>query len=217
MSTVSPAAFSNLRRSIRRRGGKRQKRISAILRGFSHRTETEPTIEELSLAFDTRAFGAFFILFGGLNLVPLPPGASLFFGLPLMLFTIQLAIGRHRLWLPKRVRRMRLSPATLAALMKKVGPPLRWIERLARYRYWPEPERPLLIAVGWFCFVMAALVTIPFPLTNMAPGVAIAIAGVAITARDGLWLVGSAVVGVGSVLFLVGVYGAAVLALMQIL
>ncbi|HEY9055891.1 MAG TPA: exopolysaccharide biosynthesis protein [Aurantimonas sp.] len=213
---MSPAAFSNIRRSLRRRGAKRQRRISAILRGYTHRDPTGPTLGELSQAFDTRAYGAFFILLGGLNLIPLPPGASLLFGIPLMLFALQLAIGRHRLWLPDRVHRIRLSADTLGMGMRKIGPTLRWIERLARHRYWPEPEWVLLVAVGWFCFLMAALVALPFPLTNMAPGVAVALAGVAITARDGLWLIASIVLGLASGLVLAGVYGAAALAVMQI-
>ena len=220
--TVSPLDLSSLRRSRRRRGqgGKRQRRISAILRSFSNKREAvqdHPTIGDLSQAFDTRAFGAFFVLFGGLNLVPLPPGASTIFGLPLILFALQLAIGRHRLWLPDKVRMIRLKPETLRTLMNRVGPLIRRAERLARHRVWPQPERVLLSAVGWMCLFLAVIVAIPFPLTNMAPGVAIALAGIAITARDGLWLIAAVLLGVASVLFLVFVYGAAVLALINIL
>ncbi len=215
-SNVSPAAFSNMRKSLKRRSGNRQRRISAILRGFSHGNRPSPTIGEMSLAFDTRAFGAFFILFGGLNLIPLPPGASLFFGLPLILFTVQLAVGRHRLWLPERVRHIRISPERLAKVVAKIGPGLRRVERLARHRYWPEPEWVVLSATGWFCFVMAVIVAIPFPLTNMFPGVAIALAGIAISARDGLWLAAAVLLGLAATAFLAGVYGMAVLALLQI-
>lgn len=215
-SNVSPAAFSNMRKLLKRPDGARQRRISAILRGFSHGDRPSPTIGEMSLAFDTRAFGAFFILFGGLNVVPLPPGASLVFGLPLILFTLQLAVGRHRLWLPKRVRRISISPERLSKVMAKIGPGLRRVERLARRRYWPEPEWVVLSATGWFCFIMAVIVAIPFPLTNMFPGIAIALAGVAISARDGLWLAAAVILGVAATAFLAGVYGMAVLALLQI-
>lgn len=201
----------------RRSNGPRQRRISAILRGFTHKGQAHPTIDDLSRAFDTRAFGAFFILFGGINLVPLPPGGSFLFGVPLLLFTIQLAIGRHRLWLPGRVRRARISPEILATVMGKIGPHLRKVERLARHRYWPQPEKAVLCAVGWFAFLMAVLVAIPMPLTNMIPGVSIALSGIAISARDGLWLVASVVVGLGSMVLLAGVYGAALAALLHFL
>ncbi|MDE0923361.1 MAG: exopolysaccharide biosynthesis protein [Aurantimonas coralicida] len=213
-SSVSPAVFSSLRQSLRRRGAKRQKRISAILRGLSHRNRAGATIGELSQAFDTRSFGAFFILFGGLNLVPLPPGASIFLGLPLVLFTLQLAVGRHRLWLPERIRKIRITSEMLGRVVTRIGPMLRRIERLARHRYWPEPEWLLLSGIGWFCFVMSILIAIPFPLTNMFPGVSVAIAGIAITARDGLWLIASILVGIASTIFLLSVYGAAALAVM---
>nr|WP_210345419.1 exopolysaccharide biosynthesis protein [Jiella flava] len=205
-----------MRHTLRNRGRSRQKRISAILRAHSHRNRRDPTIGELSQAFDTRAFGAFFILFGGLNLVPLPPPASFFIGLPLMFFTIQLAIGRHRLWLPESVQRMKLSPDRIALVMTKIGPALRWVERVARHRYWLEPERLLLSLVGWYCFVMAIIVAIPFPLSNLIPGISIAIVGVAISTRDGLWLIAALIVGVIGLAILGGVYGAALFTLLQL-
>ena len=61
---------------------------------------------------------------------------------------------------------------------------------------------------------MSILIAIPFPLTNMFPGVSVAIAGIAITARDGLWLIASILVGIASTIFLLSVYGAAALAVM---
>ncbi|NDW05032.1 exopolysaccharide biosynthesis protein [Jiella pacifica] len=213
---MPPGGFSSLRRAIRRQGGKRQKRISAILRTFSHTRREEPTIGELSQAFDTRAFGAFFILFGGLNLVPLPPPASFFIGLPLMFFTFQLAIGRHRLWLPNFVGRMRLSPDRIALVMDKIGPMLRRIERLARHRYWLEPERLLLPLLGWYSFIMATIVAIPFPLTNLIPGISVALVGVAISTRDGLWLAAALITGVIGIVVLGGFYGAAAFAVLQL-
>ncbi|MBP0614619.1 exopolysaccharide biosynthesis protein [Jiella mangrovi] len=212
---MSPGGFSSLRRAIRRQGGNRQKRISAILRTFSHRRSGEPTINELSQAFDTRAFGAFFILFGGLNLIPLPPPASFFIGLPLMFFTFQLAIGRPRIWLPNAVGRMKLSPDRIAQVMGKIGPMLRRIERLARHRYWMEPERLLLPILGWYSFVMATIVAIPFPLTNLLPGISVALVGVAISTRDGLWLGAALITGIIGIAALVGFYGAAAFAVLQ--
>ena len=61
---------------------------------------------------------------------------------------------------------------------------------------------------------MSSLIAIPFPLTHMFPGVSVAIAGIAITARDGLWLIASILVGIASTIFLLSVYGAAPLAVM---
>nr|WP_245396499.1 exopolysaccharide biosynthesis protein [Jiella sonneratiae] len=204
-----------MRHALRRRGAKRQKRISAILRTFSHRRREEPTINELSQAFDTRAFGAFFILFGGLNLIPLPPPASFFIGLPLMFFTFQLAIGRPRLWLPDFVGTKRLSPERIAQVMDKIGPMLRKIERLARHRYWLEPERLLLLILGWYSFIMATIVAIPFPLTNLIPGISVALVGVSISTRDGLWLAAALITGLIGLIVLGAFYGAAAFAIFQ--
>lgn len=211
---MSHVAAPSSRRFARRRIGKPQRRISAILRGLAASRREDMTVGDISTAFDARVFGAFFILFGGINAVPLPPGTTLLSGVPLVLVALQLAIGRQRLWLPERFRRLRLSPEMLAKVMKKIGPPLRRAERLARHRYWPDMDRPVVIAVGWFALVLAILVLSPIAGANMFPSIAIALLGVAITARDGFWLAAGVFVGLASIICLVIFYAAAVLALL---
>ncbi|SJZ51431.1 Uncharacterized conserved protein [Consotaella salsifontis] len=176
------------------------------------------TVGDLSAAFDGRVFGAFFILFGGFNLIPLPPGASLLSGLPLILISLQLALGRQSLWLPDRLRDTVVSRDILHRLSTRIGPPLRRVERLARPRLWPSSSEGFVaMAIGWLALVLAILVAIPMPFTNMFPGIAIALLGVALTARDGIWLAAALVVAAGSVVFLAGFYGAALMALLHFL
>nr|WP_306228760.1 exopolysaccharide biosynthesis protein [Aurantimonas sp. CSK15Z-1] len=173
-------------------------------------------VEDFSEAFGSRAFGAFLILFGGINAIPLPPGVPVVLGSGLMLVAFQMAIGRRRLWLPNRVRRLSLSPQTLRRLMERLGGPLRRVERLARPRYWPTADF-VAPAIGWMALILSFLVMLPFPFTNMIPGLAIALFGVAVTARDGLWLLAAILLGLGAVIFLAILYGGAVLALLAVL
>jgi hypothetical protein len=211
---VSPTILPRHRRRARPPGVKRQQRISAILRSFTDPSRTDTTLGDLNTAFGAQAFGAFFILLGGINLVP---GASLIATLPLLLVTAQLACGRRRLWLPEKIRRIPVSPDTLRRVMDKIGPSLRRIERYAQPRMWPFHDRIIEPVIGWMAFILAAIIAIPAVFTNMAPGIAVALLGVALTARDGAWLIAGIVVGVGSALFLVVVYGAALMALLHFL
>ncbi|MEF2071451.1 exopolysaccharide biosynthesis protein [Consotaella aegiceratis] len=203
--------------STRRTKQRTQRRISAILRDLAARRDGEHmTVGDLSTAFDGRVFGAFFILFGGFNLIPLPPGASLISGLPLILISLQLALGRRRLWLPERIRRARVSRDLLYRFSTRIGPMLRRLERLARPRFWPAGDVLVASAIGWLALALAVLVSIPMPFTNMFPGVAIALLGMALTARDGIWLAAATIVAAGSILFLAVFYGAALLAVLAI-
>ena len=112
-------------------------------------------------------------------------------------------------------RRMKLSPDRIAQVVDKIGPMLRRIERLARHRYWIEPERLVLPILGWYCFIMATIVAIPFPLSNLIPGISVALVGIAISTRDGLWLGAALVTGLIGLIVLAVVYGAALFAVLQ--
>ncbi|WP_102959035.1 exopolysaccharide biosynthesis protein [Mangrovicella endophytica] len=201
--------------SSKRRIRRPQRRISAILRGLSVGAGADITVGDIANAFDARAFGAFFILFGGMNAIPLPPGASLICGLPLCVVSLQLALGRRHLWLPERVRAMRFSRELLARVMARIGPPLRRAERLARHRYWPAEDKALSMAIGWFALFLSSLVLFPAPLTNMFPGIAVGFLGVALTVRDGLWLGAGVLLGIASIILLAVVYGGALYAFMH--
>lgn len=174
------------------------------------------TIEDISTAFGARAFGAFLILFGALNLIPLPPGASFVAGVPLVIVSLQLALGRKRLWLPERIRQLKLSPEVLGKVMARLGPPLRKIERLARHRMWPADDATLASIVGWFALILTVPVLIPAPLSNVLPGVGIALLGIGLTARDGLWIAAGFAAGIVALLALAIIYGAAIVALLRL-
>lgn len=173
------------------------------------------TLGDVSHAFDARAFGAFLILLGALNLIPLPPGASFIAGVPLIFVSSQLAIGRQRLWLPERIRSAKLSPAVLGKVMARIGKPLRRLERMARHRLWPSSDKAVAVAIGWFVLLLAVPVIIPAPLTNVLPGFGIVLIGIALSARDGVWLIAGVIAGILALVALAGVYAAAAFALLQ--
>ncbi|HMB11878.1 exopolysaccharide biosynthesis protein, partial [Saliniramus sp.] len=70
------------------------KRVSLVLRAV---IETAPgdtiSVREIIEAFGERAFGFVIILFSLPNCLPAPPGMNSVFGLPVLLFAVQLALG----------------------------------------------------------------------------------------------------------------------------
>lgn len=113
--------------------------LSTVLAELSQTAGKRVSLQELMTALSDRSFAALIILFAAPNLLPLPPGSSTVFGVPLILIASQLLIGRPRLWLPRWLRERSLDGRTFSRITAGIGPFLRRLETLARPRYWPPP------------------------------------------------------------------------------
>ena len=67
-------------------------------------------------------------------LLPLPPGASMVLALPLLMVAPQVMLGRTHLWLPKWLSRRHFDQTAIAKLIKRVLPPLEWVEGFGKPR-----------------------------------------------------------------------------------
>ena len=60
---------------------------------------------ELANRLQSRAWGGLLVIFAAINVIPLPPGASIFFAIPLIIVSAQMAFGRAIPWFPARIDR----------------------------------------------------------------------------------------------------------------
>jgi hypothetical protein len=137
-----------------------------------------------------------------MSLLPWPPGGKAVFSVPIMLLSLELAVQRQTVWLPRWLLRVSVSrEAYRKASGGRVLRSIRAIERLSR------PRLPILtgevadVITGIVCFVLAIMLALPVPLGDMLPALTIAIFGLAITQRDGLAVL---IGGIGTVIC--GVY-----------
>jgi hypothetical protein len=131
--------------------------------------------------------------------LPIPaPGISVIFGVPLILISAQLLIGRRRAWLPSRLERLSISRADFVAWVDRALPMLRRFEQIVRPRLGWFADDWALIPVGAICFVLALIITLPIPLGHMVPGAAISLMALGLIERDGL------VVGFGLIIAALG-------------
>ncbi len=148
-------------------------------------------------AFDGRAYGPLIVLFAAPNILPVAlPGISAILGVPLILLTAQLMLGRRRPWLPGFVRRRSLSRRDFERFVGKVVPRLRRIETWIRPRFLMAsgPVARRLIGAGGL--VLATIICLPVPLGNAIPGLSLVLMAVGLLGRDGLAVLGGALVGV---------------------
>jgi hypothetical protein len=165
------------------------KRVSLVLRAV---IETAPgdmiSVREIIEAFGERAFGFVIILFSLPNCIPAPPGMNSVFGIPVLLFAVQLALGFKKPWLPRRVLDKRFRVATFRKIIDAAEPKLRRVENLLRPRhtalFGPRGDR----LIGVFAVILAICVIVPLPGTNWVPSIALVILSMAILQEDGLVL-----------------------------
>lgn len=171
------------------------------------------TFSELASRLQSRAWGGILFIFAAINVVPLPPGLTTFFAIPLLLVSAQMVFGRKTPWFPARIERRGITKAELERLIGKI----RWVEvrierifkpRLARLTG-PTAAR----VIGLVCFLLSLVVAIPIPLLHHAPAASVALFGLALIYRDGALVIVAAIASVASVIIDALVIGSGVLAL----
>jgi len=144
------------------------------------------SVGELLERLDERAHGVLLLVLALPMCIPNIPGISTIFGLLMLAPAIQLMLGAHTLWLPKRVREWRVDCAALRRTLRVAGPPLKRIEYLIRPRWLPLTEFPFTIYVGFQTLIMALILILPIWGANLPPGFTVVLTALALLQRDGL-------------------------------
>jgi hypothetical protein len=146
------------------------------------------TLREALAHLGVRAYGPLLLICALPNTVPNVPGLSSLFGLPLLFFALQMALGRTP-WLPGFLADRGLDRSTLQLVSDKVRPWLVRADKAVRPRLLGLSSVAAERFLGVYVFVLAFAVALPVPLTNMVPAWAIAAIAIGVLTRDGLWIV----------------------------
>ena len=186
------------------------RRLSQVLRQLAETSAGPVTVEMIRDALGDRSFAALLVFCALLNLLPLPPGSTLLFGPPLILITVQMIAGHQTVWLPRSWLRRSVGLERFRSMIDRLAPQLERLERLVKPRRWPfESATTSDRVIGVIGLVLAIAVTLPIPLGNWLPAFAVAIIGLSLSERDGVFLALGTAVGVVSLLIIASVIGAA--------
>ena len=169
-------------------GSTDERRLSRVLVHLGESNAARISFDDILVALSERSFGALLILFSALNLVPLPPGTSTIFGIPLVLLSIQMLIGFEKPWFPAFVRRKSMEIETYRRFIARLEPLLLRFEKLARPRYWFVPQIIIERVVSIVALLMSMIVILPVPLINQMPALSIILLSIGLGEQDGLWL-----------------------------
>lgn len=143
------------------------------------------------------AFGAMLIVLAMPVSIPFLYGVPQVVSVPMMALAGQMVMGRKEPWLPQKMAARRLSKAALLQVAGGARKWFGWVERLARPRLRFLASKPAERVIGLLLLLFCASIMVPLPLTNTVPGIAVAIVGFGLLARDGLLIVPGLVLGVG--------------------
>ena len=171
------------------------------------------TFTELAAQLHSRAWGGLLFIFAAINVLPLPPGTSVFFAIPLMIVSAQMVLGRSSPWFPARIDRRGVRTSELERLIAKIQGFEARIERVLKPRLASLTGGTATRLIGAVCFLLALIAAVPIPLFHVAPAAAILLFGLALIYRDGALVIAAAVAAVLSLAVDVLLVGSGVAAL----
>ena len=186
---------------------KPQRASALLLSTLKEWPEETITINQLTAALGERAFGVVMLLFALPNCIPAPPGMNSVFGLPLLLYAVQLVRGRGTPWQPDFIAKRKFKRDTLIGMLEKAQPKLNRIEKLCSPRLTPlvgdTAERLLAIYIVLLCIC----IIIPLFGTNFIPAVGSALISIALIERDGLLAAIGVAIGLVGIILTIGIVG----------
>ncbi|MEH7829043.1 exopolysaccharide biosynthesis protein [Gemmobacter denitrificans] len=166
-----------------------RRRFSELLEQFAADHPGERvSVADLLHAMEGRAIAALLFIFAFPNILPTPPGLAAVLGLPLIYLSFQLMLGRQP-WLPRFIADRSMTRETFAMIVSRAMPVLNRAERMLRQRWWPLVSPMMERVLGGVCLALAVLLSLPIPLGNLMPSVAICVIALALLERDGFWVV----------------------------
>lgn len=157
--------------------------------------EENVSVGDVVEAIGDRGFGPLIFVTALLGASPLGgiPGVPTFFAIILILITVQILFGRWHFWLPSFLENRQVTAENLHRATRKARPVARRMDRWLGHRLANLVTRPAKILAA-LCVIALCLLVPPLeiiPFAAALPMLAIALIGLAFTARDGiLMLVG---------------------------
>jgi len=185
--------------------------LAAVLDGLSDNINRESELDGIRLgvllnAVGRRSYGPILLLLGLIAISPLTalPFTTSIVAAITLLIAGQMAIGLQRPWLPRAVLNIRLPRKMFFQFLDHARSRVDRIDGVVLHHRWTFMSVPLFVNLVALCICAAALITFPLsliPFAPMAPGIAIVLFGLGMTARDGLWLIAGILLTVGAFWF----------------
>lgn len=172
--------------------------LADVLDELSYNVNRDSSLNGIRLgvllsAVGRRSYGPLLLLTGLIAVSPLTvlPFTTSIVAAITLLIAGQMALGLKRPWLPKQVLDIRVPRKAFFAFLDRARPAVERLEGAVLRQRWSFMTVPIFVNLVALCVCAAALITFPLslvPFAPLAPGIAIVLFGLGMTARDGVWL-----------------------------
>jgi hypothetical protein len=189
-------------------------RTSEILRKLlEDESRKSFTIEEIVAGLGSRSLPASLMLFSIPEVLPIPlPGISAAVVIPTGIISYQMLRGKEEITLPKWLLERSVPRSAFAASIKAILPFLEKAEGKVRPRWRWASSPAAKRFIGFFVLLMAAIIALPIPFTNMPCAIAIFIIGLGLAERDGAMIALGILLGIA----LIGLIGVAAISILSL-
>lgn len=180
-------------RALARRKGALHEVLDELLGAVSDTAQEKVRVGALLSAVGRRTYGPLLLAVGLFAISPatIVPLMTSFTSVVILAIALQMAAALNRPWLPKSMLDIEVPRQAMLSFFEKLRPAADWLDGV-----WLRPRltllsKPPFVSLVALCVAAAALITIPLslvPFAPLAPGIAIVLFGLGMTARDGLWL-----------------------------
>jgi hypothetical protein len=213
----SSGATKQRRASTRSRTRTRERtapRTSEILRRLlEDESRKSLTIEEIVSGLGPRALPASLMVFTIPEVLPIPiPGLSTAVVIPTGIISYQMFRGQEELNLPRWLLDRSVPRSAFAGCVSAILPFLEKAEGKVRPRWRWASSRTAKRFIGFFVLLMAAIIALPIPFTNMPFAIAIFIIALGLAEEDGALITLGILLGI-ALIALIGVVAFGILSL----
>ena len=194
----SSVSYSGVRRPV-------HERASEILDRLARENQAESVdVGMLLEALKDRSFGIILILFALPNAI-LPVAWVL--GTPILLFAVQMTMGRQEPWLPRFMKRPALTRETFAKVMAYVARYLGVIESWLKPRWTWLTTNAMERVIGAYLIFLTLVLLVPVPFGNALPSFGIAIIAAGLLEKDGAAILAGAFIGLIGAVYVFALIG----------
>lgn len=183
----------------------RHERTSDIIARLARDYEGDKiSVGRLMEALQDRSFGVIIILFALPNaIIPI----AWVLGTPILLFAIQLVMGRQKPWLPEFMSRQEMSRETFVKASDYVVRYLSMMERWLKPRWgWLTTDMAERLVGLWMVFLTLVLL-VPVPFGNALPAFGISIIAAGLVEKDGAAIMVGSLIGLAGTFYVVALLG----------
>lgn len=178
--------------------------VSTLLQKFAADWKGERvTVGDLVAALEQRGHGMAMLVLSLPMLLPItPPGVSAVVGLPTVFVAMQLILRRPHVWLPGFLRRRSIETERLRKVIEKTAPYVARVEKLLKPRLNVLTESLAETLIGVAVLLIALLLVLPIPFSNIPLGLAIALLSMGLITRDGVAVLIGGAIGIATAIFM---------------